>query len=428
VKGPDFSRLKPAGLFGRALARVLPRPEHDPLPARRTAARRLTRIALDDLLAPLSLAGRLVRRHRGGSPTLDPSRIKSIAFIRLDHIGDAILSSPQLRALKARFPSAKLVVYARPSSAEYLVRLPYVDAVELADVPWIRPDSSPVSGLRACMTLAREIGDHSFDLAVDLRYHNRLDSLLLSLCGARHRLGFDAGGLGFGLTHPAAWPTAGHETERCAAALVRYGIPVTDPVPDFPVSHDEARASERLVGRGIRFAAIHPGAGNAIKRWMPERFAFVARELVRRAGVRIVLLSGPGEDGCGEETKRAVPGRSLIDLRGRLRLPELGALMGRASLFLGNDGGAAHIAAAAGTPALVLFSGTNMSSQWAPIGRRVRIIEKTVPCKPCAATDCPYSQACLRAITADEVLATALDMLSKKGRPGPAKPGSRGAG
>ena len=102
--------------------------------------------------------------------------------------------------------------------------------------------------------------------------------------------------------------------------------------------------------------------------------------------------------------------------------------MGRASLFLGNDGGAAHVAAATGAPALVLFSGTNMSSQWAPIGPRVRVIEKTVPCKPCAATDCPYSQACLRAITADEVLAAAEDMLGKKGRPGPAKLGSRGAG
>ena len=425
----DPYRLKPAGYFERVLARVLPGPDHDPLPAPRPASRRLSRIALDDLLAPLLLAARYARRRKDRAPALDPARIRKIAFIRLDHLGDVILSTPLLRALKARFPGAHLTVYARPPSAELLVRLPYVDSVELADVPWIKPGAEPGRGLRACLALAREIRGRSFDLAVDLRYHNRLDSLLLSRCGAVHRLGFDAGGLGFGLTHPAAWPAPGHEADRCAGALEQYGIPVPDRVPDFPVSRGEAGATERLVGRGTRFVAVHPGAGNPVKRWMPDRFAWLARELNRRTGMRIVLLSGPGEEKCGEETARAVPASFLVDLRGRLRLPEMGALLSRASLFVGNDGGAAHVAAAVGAPALVLFSGTNLSSQWRPLGRRVEIIEKTVPCKPCAATDCPFSQACLRAITVDLALDTALAMLGKKrvpvaseARPAPASP------
>ena len=120
--------------------------------------------------------------------------------------------------------------------------------------------------------------------------------------------------------------------------------------------------------------AIHPGAGNAIKRWMPERFATVAAGIAKRTGARVVVLSGPGEEALGAPMLRALPAGKKLDLRGKLDLPQMAALLERAKLFIGNDGGPAHVAAAAGTPSLIVFSGTSVAAEWAPRGARVLIV------------------------------------------------------
>jgi ADP-heptose:LPS heptosyltransferase len=155
------------------------------------------------------------------------------------------------------------------------------------------------------------------------------------------------------------------------------------------------------------------GAGNAIKRWMPDRFAWVGRELARRSRLPVAVLSGPGEEALGEPLVRALPKAACLDLRGRLGLFELGAILKRARFFLGNDGGAGHIAAAVGTPSVIVFSGTNEASEWMPVGSRVRVLERRVPCKPCASTTCPFDQACLRKVTVDEVLRAALETVGR---------------
>lgn len=394
----------PVRFWERPLARLRASSVHESEPRRRPGGRRFAKGLLSAALWPVSAAGRLVLALRGRSGPLDPARIRRIAFIKLDHIGDAVMATPLLRAIHAWAPGAKITVYARPQSAELFARLPAVSGVEAVDVPWIRPDSSPWANLRACLALAGRIRRRGFDLAVDLRYHNRLDSLLLSLCGARSTLGFDAGGFGFGITHRSPLPRSGHEIGRCAGALQRFGVPVADLATEFPGNAEAGRHAERLAGAGAPIVAIHPGAGNPIKRWMPERFAAVARELAGKGRVRIAVLGGPGEEGLGEPIVRAVPQGALLDLRGQLSLFGMAAFMGRCALVIGNDGGPTHVAAAVGVPTLVLFSGTSLASEWAPRGGKVRVIEKQVPCKPCHSTTCPFDQACLRMIGVDEVV------------------------
>lgn len=404
--------MKPIGPFERALALVRRAPEHEPVPAPRPRSRRLPKLVLAAAARPVSAASRMALRAAGRSRPLDPGRIRSIAFIKLDHLGDVLMATPLMRALKAWAPHAALTVWCRPASAEALVRQPYVDAVELADVPWIRPGTGARENLAACLDLALALRARRYDLAVDLRYHNRLDSLLLSWCGARARLGFDAGGFGFGLTHHAPWPVAGHEIDRGAEALRGFGIRVDDVTPVFAVTAAEAAAAARLIGRGRPYVALHVGAGNPIKRWMPERWAWVARELARRARVRVAVLSGPGDEAAaGEAVLRALPRAARIDLRGRLRLGDLAAVIKGSALFLGNDGGAAHVAAAVGTPAVIVFAGTSLSADWVPRGSRIAVVEKWVPCKPCHSTTCPFNVECLRAATVDEVLAASMVLL-----------------
>lgn len=411
-------KVGPAGAVERLLAPLRQKPVHEAVPARRKGGSRLFPLLQSLLLFPLSLSGWLLVHLTGRSARLKPAGIRRIVFIKLDHIGDAVMASPILRALREWAPGAEITVVARPQSAEYFRGLPVVSRVVTADVPWIQPDSSPLANLRACLALAGKIAAGHYDLAVDLRYHNRLDSLLLSLCGARWRLGFNIGNMGFGLTHRAGKPGAGHEVLRMARALQGAGIPVKSLQPLFPVPDRVARIAQRKLGaiRGKKLVAFHPGAGNAIKRWMPERFARVAEALARRYGARVVLLGGPGESGLGAGIASAVPRQSLVDLRGRLSLPEMAGVFKRCSLFIGNDGGPAHVAGAVGTPSLVVFSGTSLAADWAPRGPRVRVIEKAVPCKPCYSTTCPYGQACLRGVGCEEVIELAGKMLRGSGK------------
>jgi heptosyltransferase-2 len=360
-------------------------------------------------MVPLSAAGRLAMWLARRDAPLDPTLMRRIAFVKLDHLGDLVMSSPLLAAVKEWAPQARLTLVTRPANTVLAERLWSVDEVAAADVPWIRPEPGWRENLGACLGLARELKDGNYDLVIDLRYHNRLDSLLLSLCGAAARLGFDAGGFGFGLTHRARWPAGGHEVDRLAGALEEFGIRVRDRRPEFPLSADEMKKGKAVAGRNC--VAVHPGAGNAVKRWMPERFAWVARELARKAGARIAVLGGPGEEDLGGPIVRALPRNRVLDLRGRLRLPEMAAVLANCRLFIGNDGGAGHVAAAVGTPALIVFSGTSTGAEWAPRGPHVRRVEKSVPCKPCHRADCPYDQACLRKAGVDEVLSAALAML-----------------
>lgn len=386
------------------------------IPAKRKSAFRLQFYIQAMLLFPLSLFCRILFLVSGRSRQLKPEGIRRIVLIKLDHIGDAVMSSPILNALKEWAPTAEITVVARAQSAEYFNLLPAVSRVVVADVPWIKPYSSPVANIRACWKLSRQIRAGHYDLAVDLRYHNRLDSLLLSLCGARFRLGFNVGNMGFGLTHRVGMPRKGHEVVRMAQALESAGIRVKSLDPVFPVSAAVARTVSRKLGsaQGKKLVAFHPGAGNAIKRWMPERFGWVAGELARKSGVRIVLLGGPGEIELGKSVAAAVPAKSLIDLRGKLNLAQMAGVLAQCDLFVGNDGGPAHVAGAVGTPSLIVFSGTSRSVDWAPRGKRIRIIEKMVPCKPCYSTSCLYNQACLRAVGVGEVAELAGRMVKRR--------------
>lgn len=404
-----------AGPLSRAellLARVRSPPAHELVPQRRPEPRGALKTAAAAVLGPASFAIRQLRDAFGGPGALDGRTTRTIAVVKLDHLGDVVMFTPVFRALRRWAPAARITAYVRSANADVVGRLPTVDEVETADVPWIRPEPGSAENLRACLALARRLRDRRFDLAVDLRYHNRLDSLLLSRCGARFRLGFDAGGFGFGVTHAAPWPRAGtHEAERQAAALRRFGIPVEDLHPEFPLGKADRAAAAKRLGAVRRFAAFHVGTGNAIKRWMPERFAWVGRELARRARLPVAVLAGPGEEALGDPIVRALPKASCLDLRGRLGVFELAAVLERAALFVGNDGGPGHLAAAVGTPAVIVFSGTNEAAEWAPAGAKVRVLEHRVPCKPCASTTCPFDQACLRGVTVDEVLRAALETL-----------------
>jgi ADP-heptose:LPS heptosyltransferase len=146
--------------------------------------------------------------------------------------------------------------------------------------------------------------------------------------------------------------------------------------------------------------AVHPGAGTAAKRW-PERHWCVLVDRYLERGWRVVVVGG-AEDAVAATALGLHP--HLRDCTGRLTLAQTTALLERCDLFIGADSGPAHLAAAAGTVSVVLFSGTNRQSQWRPWSRRTLVLRHCVPCRPSHRQACPLADhPCMRLIEPDRV-------------------------
>lgn len=164
---------------------------------------------------------------------------------------------------------------------------------------------------------------------------------------------------------PAPAPGAGHVSAWLARPLAELGVAPVDTVPPLLFTDAEARAADRL-GRSLpeRFLAVHAGSGSSAKNWPRQRFLALAETLA--AGLPWLLVAGPAEDQAQTAPATAVLARELP-------LRALGALVSRAGLYVGNDSGVTHLAAAAGTPTLALFGPTDPAT-WAPLGPRVRTL------------------------------------------------------
>ena len=262
-----------------------------------------------------------------------------VLFVTSSRIGDAVLSTGLLDHLLRRHPDARFTVATGPVAEGVFLRMPRLDRLILLEK---RRYGLHWPALWAAVAMTR------WDLVVDIRA-----SALAWLLMARRRAVMRRRG--------------GHKTAQLAAIL---GL---DP-PPLPVAWtapaDRARAAA-LVPPGPPVLALGPTANWAGKVWPAERFVALARALLAgpMAGARIAVIAGPGaaERAMAAPVLAGLPG--AIDLTGRLTLPEAAAVLKGAALFVGNDSGLMHLAAAAGAPTLGLFGPTPVA-EYAPAGRR----------------------------------------------------------
>ena len=262
-----------------------------------------------------------------------------ILFVTSSRIGDAVLSTGLLDHLLRRHPDARFTVATGPVAEGVFLRMPRLERLILLEK---RPYGMHWPGLWAAC-----VGTY-WDLVVDIRA-----SALAYLLPARRRAVMRRRG--------------GHKTAQLAAVL---GL---DP-PPLPVvwtaPEDRARAAA-LLPPGTPILALGPTANWTGKVWPPERFVALARLLLAGplAGARIAVLAGPGEGERALAAPVLAQFPDAIDLVGTLSLPEAAATLGRAALFVGNDSGLMHLAAAAGAPTLGLF-GPTPADEYGPAGRR----------------------------------------------------------
>jgi ADP-heptose:LPS heptosyltransferase len=376
---------------------------------------------------------------------------RKILVVQLDHMGDAILSTPIFPRLRAAYPEAIIEVLASPSNREVFEADPEVDRVHLADRNWFERQPGRRALGSAVWTLGRSLRSHGYDLGIDVR-GDILTVFVLALAGIPRRLGWEMGGGGFLLTDVARWVPGRHEVESRKALLDCLGLPEdrNARVRVHATDRDRARMGQRLrdawpgrssrmpalAGSGVsvhqvsarsrrspwqnepndwdepdalhagRFGAtapllaIHLGAGAAAKRWPTRHW----RDLIARFlddGWRVILVGGREDVGVAS----AIEGHArLRDWTGQLAVTETAALLERADLFVGSDSGPAHLAASASIASVILFSGTNRPGQWRPWSRRALVLRRKVPCRPCHHKSCPLADhPCMAGLEPDRV-------------------------
>lgn len=363
-----------------------------------TGPYRYVRVRWHVLFGLVDLIGQALRmtwqRWIGQRPSTY-ERPRSILMIQLDHMGDAVITAAVLPAIRKRYPAARLEMLASPWNREVFEISGVVDAIHVCSVNrfaqgW-RPHWLFMQALWGLRLRRRK-----FDLAVDVRGELPL-ALIAWLAGAKRRVGWNCGGGGFLLTDSADYLPGRPEMESRLALLKL--IDVAPPIEVLqrgpwliPPAAARASIADRLdaAGENRPFVVMHLGAGTAAKRWPAGHWRELIGCLIIEMAPCIVLIGGKQEQALAADVlqRRKWPG--VEDWTGRLTLGETAAAIEQADLFIGADSGPAHLAAAVGTPAVVLFSGTNRVRQWRPWGQ-VSVVKQQVACSPCHLRRCPLA-------------------------------------
>jgi predicted lipopolysaccharide heptosyltransferase III len=309
----------------------------------------------------------------------DWSNVRKVLLVRLRSIGDTVLATPSLFALKRFLPNVKVDILVEDWVAPLLDNHPHVDNVVVLER----------GGFMTRARVARELRTASYDVVYNL-HGGTTATFLTRATGARHRVGFKTYQYAQLHNHQAPSPQLlwgqqkAHSVEQQLALLGWTGVPVTDrPRTQLGISEQAAEmVNKLLVEAGSseqKIALIHPAAAFTTKQWAVKSFARVA-EFVAERGFAPVAIAAPNEKAlleklCSEANVKI----TTLDLS----LPEVTALAARSQLFVGNDSGIAHIASAVGTPAVVIFGSSNIA-HWRPWNSApAEVVFEEMPCQPC---------------------------------------------
>jgi heptosyltransferase-2 len=310
----------------------------------------------------------------------DPKRI---LVIELWHIGDVVLSTAMLRALRERFPKARITLLAKPHAVELLRGSGLADEIVTFDFPWTAFSGKYLPWRYRpfkFLNLFAKLRKSEFDLCIDCRMDLR-SNLVAYLSGAKRRIGYDFGGGAFLLTDAVrAAPDEHHKVYDWLALLAPLGITDVEQHPYLAISEEEKVAMrERLKGQGLLgkpLVAIHPGARERVRRWDPANFAAIANHAVKVNGADVIVILD--QENYGREIAASAPVQLFS---GTLR--EMMALLACCDVLVCNDSGPMHIAAALGTRVIAIF-GPQRKEWYGPFGSGHRVVEQSdIACRPC---------------------------------------------
>jgi len=338
----------------------------------------------------------------------DPQRI---LVIRLDSLGDAVMTLPALGSLQRRFPKARIDFLVGQSVLD-LFTLFFPDSkIRVIGKNWVSNKFSLIPMASHLLKESLILRPERYDLAIDFRGDLR-SILLMFLAGIPERWGRDGTGGRFLLTRSFSPLPTRHEVLENLDLV--EGVRMDHQV-EFPKLSFRARPRPPEFAsnppRNGRKILIHAGAGYPSKRWPAERFVALANEIRERAWGVPIFIGSQKERNILDPYRNEIP-KEAIDFTGQTSFAELFGLLQTADLFIGNDSAPAHLAALLGLKSVVIFSGTSDIQKWSPWSRRCRTLHYAVPCSPCEQKICPLERhLCMEGISVNEVLQTVEEAL-----------------
>ncbi|WP_051092406.1 lipopolysaccharide heptosyltransferase II [Geopsychrobacter electrodiphilus] len=331
--------------------------------------------------------------------------IRKIMVRVTNWVGDAVMGTVEMMALRSSFPDAEIVIVANPLVAELFSDHPACDRVLIHDRKGLH------RGVFGHMKMVLALRREQFDLAVLLQKAAGA-ALLAFLARIPRRMGFSSDGRKLLMTHTIPFDReiwAMHRVQQYRALFAAFGIDGGDGRLCLGVTPGEQGWAEGQLGGG-NWLAINPGAAfGSAKRWVPERFAAVADRLCQQYGFSVVLTGGPAEIEIGLAIEQAMSHKPQ-NLIAKTSVRQLVAVIDRCGLMVSNDSGPMHVAAALGTPVVAIFGPTDHTKTH-PWCDHYRVVRHPVDCAPCMLKVCPIDHPCMEGVTTEMVVEAACALL-----------------
>ncbi len=344
---------------------------------------------------------------------LSGTDIRNILVIRLDRIGDMVMTTPIFRALKEKWPGAQLTALVNPVNSSIITGNPFIDCILIYD------RDGKHKSLNNRLSFFKDIREMGFDMVIDpcLDYELKT-SILTFLLGRRYRLGFEYAGRE--IFYNIRYPSNVFPAERERKHMIDYyldlitclGIDTEMRKPEIFLNTDEREKASMLLEKagadpeGI-IIGIHPGGNYESQRWPVERFAAVSDYLTAGYGVKVILFTGRNERQLLSGFKDCAVKAPIIPEG--LNLREFMSVLSYCNLFLCNNSGPLHIATALNIPT-VSTMGPTVPYHWWPRGDNHMVLRKDLDCSPCKMGICKTHE-CMKLITTDDFLAAVEEQL-----------------
>ena len=329
-----------------------------------------------------------------------------ILVVKLDHIGDVLLATPVLSNLRQAYPNTELHALCGKWSRVILENHPDVDQVIEYNSPAFCRSEAPTT-LKQTGQLLKHLRHQNYDLLIELRGDLRIiwfSILKVSpkrLCRASLQI---ANKLGFQKF------SSRHEARRNLDVLKQTDIATPIHNTTFSISEENEAYASKLLGeqqieRELPIITIHPGSPISIKRWKPERFAELADWLITKKRAQILFVGVPDEVQIITQIQALMKNES-INIAGKTTIPQLASILNISSMFVGNDSGPMHLAAAVGIPTIGLY-GPGDPKKFGPVGEKCHTIQKKTDCTPCKGDICKFAdEGCMAKIHVKDVIET----------------------
>jgi lipopolysaccharide heptosyltransferase II len=329
--------------------------------------------------------------------------LRRILVVRLDNIGDVVMLTPALRALRSAYPAARIALLCSQAGGRVAPLLPWIDDVIVHRAIW-QETSGQAFDAHAEVSFIRSLAARRFDAAFIFTSFSQSPfppAYACHLAGIPRRFGEskEFGGNVLTLAAPPL-PDHVHQVDRNVHLLRAAGVPLAGTHLELHVPPaDVRRARTLLLAHGIDAAApyvvVAPGASCDARRYPAERYAAVAHLLARQSSFPVVVVGADADVPAAELILDVLPPGAGVSLAGRTSIPELAAVIRDAALVVTNNSGPLHLADAFRRPVVVLYAGTEYEEQWRPRFAPSVLLRRPTDCSPCFAFICPYDKQCL---------------------------------